>query len=401
MLTTHTAAAQGVDSAHVAAQCLAQLQHAEPGAAPRYLLVQAHAAHDVARLAEVLRSAWPEAALHIATSCLGSMTEAGTFITPPPAVAVFAVYDAEGDYGTACAALGEHPQATAAALARTALQRAGRLGETPALVWVSASPGCEEAVIAGLQEVVGHATPVVGGSAADDAIAGQWQVSDGLGPPQRQGVVVSVWFPSTRVAAAFHSGYVPTAQRGRVTQARGRSVQAIDGEPAAAVYARWTGQAVRVPEQGTANVLMASALWPLGRQVGEIAGAPTYTLSHPETLSADGTLTLFTDVREGDELVLMSGSSDSLLQRPALVAEAAARVGELAEGELAGLVLVFCAGCMLTVQERLDEVRQSLRRRYPGLPFITAFTFGEQGPVLACDNRHGNLMISAVVLARS
>ncbi len=108
----------------------------------------------------------------------------------------------------------------------------------------------------------------------------------------------------------------------------------------------------------------------------------------------------FTDVAQGDEFVLMSGTTDSLLERPALVTDAACRMGEIDPSQVAGLILVFCAGCMLTVKERLDEVRTSLRATLPGVPFIAAFTFGEQGPVLTCDNRHGNLMISAVVLAR-
>jgi hypothetical protein len=131
-----------------------------------------------------------------------------------------------------------------------------------------------------------------------------------------------------------------------------------------------------------------------------IGGTDTFMLSHPETLAPDGSMTLFTDVSVGDEFVLMSGTTDSLLERPALVTEAACRVGEIDRTQVAGLILVFCAGCMLTVKDRLDEVRTSLNAALPGVPFIAAFTFGEQGPVLACDNRHGNLMISAVVLSR-
>jgi hypothetical protein len=53
------------------------------------------------------------------------------------------------------------------------------------------------------------------------------------------------------------------------------------------------------------------------------------------------------------------------------------------------------------VKERMDEVRASLAEALPGVPIIAAFTFGEQGPVFTCQNRHGNLMISAVVIARS
>jgi hypothetical protein len=134
--------------------------------------------------------------------------------------------------------------------------------------------------------------------------------------------------------------------------------------------------------------------------MSRLGGADVYILSHPETLCADGSMTLFTRVAEGEELVLMSGTIEALVQRPLLVTQAAARVGGITHEEIAGMILVFCAGCMLTVRERMDQVRISLAEALPGIPMIAAFTFGEQGPAMACHNRHGNLMISSVVFSR-
>jgi hypothetical protein len=282
---------------------------------------------------------------------------------------------------------------------RAALLAANRLGESPALVWLSSAPGCEETIIAGIQDVVGVSTPIVGGSAADNEISGQWQVmANHL--PIGSGIVVSVLFPSVPIGTAFHSGYVPSTTKGRVSRCEGRRVFEIDGEAAADVYAKWSQGAVGRPQSGTINVLMPSALWPLGRQVKTIGGADIYMLSHPETLSEDGSMTLFTDIAVGDELVLMRGTIDSLLERPALVSAAACRIGEIPSNQVSGMILVFCAGCMLTVKDRLDEVRRSLNAALPGVPFIAAFTFGEQGPAIANLNGHGNLMISAVMLGQ-
>ncbi len=152
-----------------------------------------------------------------------------------------------------------------------------------------------------------------------------------------------------------------------------------------------------LPAAGTRNVLSESALWPLGRRLQNIGGADVHLLSHPETMSSDGGMTLFTRVEVGEELVLMQGSVDALVQRPLQVVRSACRIGELAETSLRGILLVFCAGCMLSARDRMEEVRASVASAFPGVALITAFTFGEQGPVLACQNRHGNLMISAVV----
>jgi len=82
-----------------------------------------------------------------------------------------------------------------------ALADADRLGETPAMVWVSSTPGSEEDVIAGLQDVVGSATPIVGGSAADNAIEGKWQVMAG-GEAVGNGLVVfRDWLAGASLAA--------------------------------------------------------------------------------------------------------------------------------------------------------------------------------------------------------
>lgn len=399
MLRIATAASETPSTIDASTLCIAQL--VDQGMdCPRYLMIQANAGHDLHVVGAAARARWPQVRIHGATSCLGSMIETGTHTGKEPGLCLLAIADDDGDYGTACGELGDAPRISAAALVRQALADADRLGETPAMVWISSTPGNEEEVIAGLQEVVGTSTPIVGGSAADNAIEGKWQVmSDGAA--FGNGMVVSVMFPSTPIGAAFHSGYTPTALRGRITRCAGRRVFEIDGRPAADVYAGWTRGAVVRPEVGAVNILMASALWPLGRRMRAIGGTDIYLLSHPETIDADGSMTLFTEIAVDDELVLMSGTTDTLLERPAMVVESACRIGEIDKAQVAGMILVFCAGCMLTVNDRLDEVRRSLNDCMPGVPFIAAFTFGEQGPVLVGDNRHGNLMISMVAFSHS
>ena len=49
-------------------------------------------------------------------------------------------------------------------------------GELPQLVLLHTSPGLEEVVLAGIDAEFGATVPVVGGSAADDGVAGQWQL---------------------------------------------------------------------------------------------------------------------------------------------------------------------------------------------------------------------------------
>ena len=211
-------------------------------------------------------------------------------------------------------------------------------------------------------------------------------------------MVVSVLFPSAPVARAYQSGHAPTATRGRVTRVEGRTLHEIDGLPAAEVYARWTGGAVAVPPEGAASILAASTFHPLGREAGRVARVPFHLLAHPAVAEAGGGLTLFADVAPGEELWLMEGSADSLVARAGRVA-AESRAGLAAAGGTqgdgpSGALVVYCGGCMLAVQERMEEVAQGVRDALGGAPFLGVFTFGEQGAPLGGETRHGNLMIS-------
>jgi hypothetical protein len=65
-----------------------------------------------------------------------------------------------------------------------------------------------------------------------------------------------------------------------------------------------------------------------------------------------------------------------------------------------GVLMIYCAGCRLMVGDAIKPMIENLKHTFEGLPICGAFTFGEQGRFLDGKNRHGNLMISAVVFSR-
>lgn len=337
-------------------------------------------------------------ALHGATSCLGVMSQNGPRTSG--GAGAFAIWDAEGDYGTALRPLGSDPSAAARAATEAALLAADRPGEAPDIVWLSVSPGQEEAVIAGIEDVVGGNVPVLGGSAADDTVSGDWQVFDKT-TAVTDGVIVSVLFPSKPISFAYHNGYAPTENVGVITKADGRVLQEIDGRPAAQVYREWTDHSV-IPEQDGKQhtILSQSTMTPLGRNFDEVGGVPFYLLFHPAGLTPDDSLELFADANVGESLTLMKGAPDQLAQRAGKVASLAAQSGQLAASEIAGLLMVYCGGCMLAVQDDLETVSSGVCEALPEVPFMGIYTFGEQGMATDGRNRHGNLMISAIVFAK-
>lgn len=381
-----------------AAQAAAQVLRVPGRGAPRWLAVHHSAQLDPEAVRAAFALAFPGTALHGGTSCLGVMTGNGPFIAGGDGLGAFAVWDESGDYGVGVAPLGHDPRAAGRAAALAALDAAGRPGEAPDLVWLTATPGAEEAVLAGIEEAIGSATPVVGGSAADNDVTGGWAVFAGESV-SRSGVVVSVLFPEGRTAVAFQSGYAPAGPSGIATRVEGRRLLEIDGRPARSVYAGWTGGKVVPADPGAASILAASTWSPLGREAGAVAGIPFHLLAHPATAEADGAVGLFADLRAGERLHLMAGEPASLAARAGRTARLALDAGRLAAEDVAGALVVFCGGSMLAMREGMGPVVEGLDRALGGAPFLGVFTFGEQGPALDGRNRHGNLMISATVFA--
>lgn len=365
---------------------------------PDFLAVHTSAGHDLERL----RARFAEAGavrLHGATTCRGVMTGGRMVEAAGRGVGLFALWDEEGSFGTALAPLAGDPFAAARAATLRALEDAGRAGEAADLIWISATPGQEEEVVRGVESVVGANTPIVGGSAADNEIAGGWRVfdtNDVLG----DAVAVSVLFPSRPLSHAYQNGYAPAGPSGIVTRAAGRTVLEIDGRPAADVYGAWTDGSVAIPEARPAQVLAASTLHPLGRVVADVSGVPFYVLSHPAIVRDDGGIELFSEVPEGERVFLMAGSSEGLARRAGRVATLARSSGGLNASSVAGALVVYCGGCMLAVGDQMSVVANDVNEALGGAPSLGIFTFGEQGAVVGDQNHHGNLMISCVTFAR-
>ncbi|MCA9700359.1 MAG: hypothetical protein KC431_22725, partial [Myxococcales bacterium] len=132
------------------------------GGPPDWMVIHSSVRHRAGELRAVLAELGA-AQIHGCSSCLGVMSGEGF---DPEAIGLFALRDPEGDFGVGSALLGDDPARAAGAALQQAIEAAGRSGELPGLVWVSAAPGHEEACIAGIEALIGTGVPIVGGSAA-------------------------------------------------------------------------------------------------------------------------------------------------------------------------------------------------------------------------------------------
>ena len=366
--------------------------------------------HDSGCVHAVLSGRFPGIPLIGGTSCSGVMS--GGQLRDSMTIAVLGICDPDGEYGVAMARTGDDAGATAEAVLHRALQNAGCPGELPELVWVFQAPGREEDVVAGLRRVVGDACPIIGGSAADNTVEGNWMQ---IGPDGAvaDGVVVCVLFTSGGIGFSFQGGYEPAGPSGVVTRvgftqdgtsgivtkSNGREILEIDGAPAAETYDKWIGGLIsdKIPAGG--NILADTTMCPLAVDAGEIEGIPHYLLIHPDSVLGSGALTTFGTVEEGTRIYSMRGNRDRLVERAGRVAADAAQGLPGGPGSLAGGLVVYCAGCMLAVGEDMPRVAEIVSASFGGSPHLGCFTFGEQG-ALVDRNVHGNLMISAIAFGR-
>ena len=304
--------------------------------------------------------------------------------------------DPLGGYGVGIAESKGDPEAAVTTALDTALTNSSRPGELPSAIIITNFPGEEERVIGAIEKHLGSKVPIIGGTSADNDMSGQWQ-QFGNDTVCREAISVATLFPTDEIGYAFHSGYEPTRHRGIVTRAEGRVLYEVDGRPIVQVYNEWTGGLIDdvLPEGG--SLVPAASFSPIGRPVKKVGDISYFILSYPVEVLDDHGLLLFTDINEGDEIVLMTGSCDSLVTRAGRVARVAVEAAEFNEEEVEGALVLYCTGCMLSVPDRLPEVVVDLQTGLHHAPFLCSFTLGEQGCFIGGENRHGNLMIAVLV----
>ena len=394
--TSASAYESSSDLSSVANALLSKLEDA-----PDLILASYSSLCDAKELVADLSELFPDCAIAGASTCRGALTSDGLCAFGKPNIALWGLSDSQGSYGVGFSSFEKDTikEATIKAL-DIALAESGRDGELPGLIWMHASPGNEETIVATLDEIFDGDVLIVGGSAADENLDAKWTCFAGnhLGS---NGVSLGVFFSTYEIGTSFQSGYVPTENRGIATKCKGRTVFEIDGAPAALVYNDWTNQLIDIKTASLpANVLGSSTLSPLGMAVGDVSGVPYFNLAHPESYTEDLALTFFCEVSEGQSLTLMSGSVDNIISRPGRVANEAIYNSNPDDNSVIGGLVVFCGGCLLAVESRADEISNHLNENMLNQPYLGCFTFGEQGSLIGGENRHGNLMISVTVFKR-
>jgi len=309
---------------------------------------------------------------------------------------------------------------------------------------------------------------VIGGTGADATIGGKWRAYckavDGkryiFGHEGGQGVVFTLIAASVKVFPCFMHPFTPVTECtakvvscGSTEDTKepvGRVIHTLrdpDGHEVGAgtLYHRWCEEVIqkklmpppmKADGHGAFNpaVLAASAACPLGIAVARDGDdAYDYRMMHPsgiywfkdqEQTQQSAYMKNFASVEAGKtEVVLFKARRGDLLHRLSKLKEQLVTQIDQASGgsalesvalspealreRVSGVLMVYCAGCMMAINSGKDGTEQmrrltvQLSNCFGGRPFMAYHPFGEQGFFPSKQvNHHSNLMFSALVFSK-
>lgn len=268
-------------------------------------------------------------------------------------------------------------------IALKAIENAGTM-KRPSYFYMVASPKEEESYLKGIEDVIGS-VPFFGGSAADDAVAGDWKIfcNDQI---FSDGCAVIFFYTNKKIVTEYTGAYNETEKRGIITKANGRTLIEIDGEPALTKYASMIGEDVNNLMGG--NLLVRAIANPFG--VKDPIGSITL-IRHPMVGNSDYTMNIGNDLAVGTAITVMQASVDELINSTVTTIT---ELNKNMNNQAAAYLLIHCGGRKLGIGDRLNEVHQNLVNYTNGIPFMTVFTFGEYGYHDHSANSCGGLMLS-------
>jgi len=337
------------------------------------------------------------------TSCWGVISRDGIHVGEKGSLAILGLASPVSDFGVSGRETNTPQDARRKAREsiNEAILKAGKpKGSVPDMVLMAASPGIEESVLKGIADIVGSKVPVYGGATADNTITGKWKVfnNDEL---YSSGFSLITIFTDLKIGHAFHSGYLGSEKDGIATKVKnmeGRVLLEIDGRPAAEVYNEWAYNKFDKQLKDGGSILAPASFYPIAKSV-IVDGRPHYIGVHPSEINPkDRSLLLFANVKEGSRLYFTEGTPDSLIYRSETISRRALLNGRIKKADVSSALFIYCAGTMLAVQDRINEIIPIINKVIGNVPYIGAFTFGEQGNIKGYGNFHGNLMSSMVII---
>lgn len=322
------------------------------------------------------------------------------------AVAVMTITTSLIKFGVGSANCEEHPSPREAAkhAAQSAIRDSGEPTQPiPKVILLTSPRGQEEETILGVQDVVGAQVPIMGGTAGGPRFAV-------FGNPDKvndTGVSMVAVYTDLPIGLRFEGGCeVDGKHSGVVTKVDGQEIIEIDSKPALDVYNEWLDGHIdqlfkNVGDIATIRTLLN--LHPICRKYSTSDGQDRFLFSHPypkDPSLKNRSIMTSTNIQFGERIYLGHGSWESLLNRIGSLPTNARLSSEVTHSFVPLFSIGYiCAGIMGVIPEQeRDKMPFLINYANDGVPFIAPFTWGEQGYFPGIGNKHGNLLMSFLVV---
>lgn len=320
-------------------------------------------------------------------------------------LAVMTVTSEDIVFGVGSASFSNYPSVQEASKAAilSAIKNTGKSpNERPRVILLTPTIGVEEKVIAGIEEVVGKNTPILGGTSGGPkfGVFGENKVYE-------EGVSLAVIYTDLPVGWTFEGGFdVTDPHTGVVTKIEGQAIVEIDNRPALDVYDEWLGGKIeRLYEEvgDPSKIRDLLTLHPIYRKYTSSSGQDYFLFSHPwpkdDTLK-DRSVMTSTKIKVGERIYLSHGTWETFINRIGNLPTKAKVQGGIEVGKRPLFGIGYLCGGVMGVIPETEREKLPLLINYAngGAPFIAAFTWGEQGLFPGVGNKHGNLLTSFLVI---
>lgn len=226
-------------------------------------------------------------------------------------------------------------------------------------------------ILRGAQEVIGTSFPIIGGSAIDDLYFQKTYqyFGNNIYTDSIIGLLIG---GNITIGIGKSSGWLPIGQRHRITKAKHNVIKEIDKKIAVEIYEEYFEKTFEeFKKEGIAKL---GINYPLG-----IKGKKDYLIRTPIKVEDNGSLVLNAEISEGEEISLMIGDKNMVLDS---VKEACLEAMKNIKNQKIKFATVFSniGRLQLLRKEAQKEIEIIKNILGTNIPLIGCYTYGEYGP---------------------
>ncbi|MDP2921392.1 MAG: FIST N-terminal domain-containing protein [Candidatus Omnitrophota bacterium] len=228
-------------------------------------------------------------------------------------------------------------------------------------------------ILRGSQEVLGTGFPIIGGGACNktcDRKTYQYMDSEALSDSV-SGALIS---GDIRLGIGTSNGWQPLGKTHKITKARSNTIKEIDKKIAVRLYEEYFEKSIE--ELKNYGICALGITYPIGTRS---ANFDDYITRVPIAIDDAGGLLLNGDIKEEDDISLMIGDKDAVLESAKKAATSAVKDISYAKIKFAAIFSDMARLLVLKddAYKEMDAVKEVLGRN---IPILGCYTFGEYAP---------------------